>query len=49
MTVKIEIELDLPEPYQNFSGDHLTQLIFDEIINHAACSHLRSALEKVEK
>lgn len=43
MRVKLTIELDLPEECSSFSRGELSQLLFDEYVNHATCSHLEDA------
>lgn len=44
MIVKLEIYLNLPqEMLDDFPGNHLTQLLFDEYVNYATCAHAEDA------
>ena len=43
MKVKLGIVLDLPNDIASFSDAELAQLLFDEYVNYATCSHLRDA------
>lgn len=43
MKVKLNIELELPAECDDWSDAELQQLLFDEYVNHATCSHLEDA------
>ena len=43
MKVKLEIELELPDKYQDWSNEEINQLLFDEYVNYVTCAHLEDA------
>lgn len=43
MKVKLTVELDLPADCEEMDDAELAQLLFDDYINHATCSHLEDA------
>jgi len=49
MKVKLEIELELPDKYQDWSNEELQQLLFDEYVNHATCAHAEYAFDWCSK
>tara|TARA_Y100000310_G_C20622404_1_gene784087 strand:+ start:302 stop:565 length:264 start_codon:yes stop_codon:yes gene_type:complete len=45
MKVKLNIEIELPDEFSDYSHAEMQQLLFDEYVNTVACSHLRDAVE----
>ena len=45
MKIELNIQLDLPESFEDYPDDELKQLIFDTYVNYATTSHLKDALE----
>jgi hypothetical protein len=44
MKVRMTIDLELPDKYNDWTKPELQQLLFDEYVNHATCSHFEDAL-----
>jgi hypothetical protein len=45
MDVELKIKLALPDDCRSFSDGELAQLLFDEYVNFATCSHLDAAVK----
>lgn len=43
MKVELAIRLDLPDECSKMSDDEISQIIYDNYVNYATCSHLKDS------